>query len=111
MTKYLFIYRNPPATGNQPSPEEMQAMLVQWAQWKEKFSSAVVDMGDGLHPTGKVLQGGELSDGPFVEAKEIIGGFSIVQGETFEQVLEVAKACPISFMPGARIEIRQMMGF
>ncbi len=110
MTKYLFIYRGP-IPEQKHSPEEMQQMLAQWQGWKEKFKKHVLDMGDGLKPDGKRLTDGKVTDGPFTESKEIIGGFSIVQAESYDQALEVARDCPITFMPGATIEIREMMGF
>jgi hypothetical protein len=112
MTKYLFLYHNPASTDpTPPSPEQMQQMLANWASWKEKFKKHVVDMGDGLKSSGKVLSAGEVTDGPFSEAKEIIAGFSIIEAESYDQALEVARECPIVFMPGAIIEIREMMGF
>lgn len=111
MTKYLFLYWNPPAPGQQPSPEEMQQMMAQWNGWKEKFKDYVVEMGDGLNHTGRVLKAGEVTDGPYAEAKEIVGGFSIVQAASYDEALKVARECPITFMPGASIEIREMMGF
>lgn len=111
MSRYLFLYWNPPAPDRQPSPEEMQQMMAQWAAWKQKFKDRVADVGDGLAHGGKVLKGGELTDGPYAEAKEIVGGFSIIQAATLEEAVEVARECPITFMPGASIEIRPMMGF
>lgn len=111
MTKYLFLYRNPPSTDAPPSPEQMQQMLARWASWKEKFKKHVVDMGDGLKPGGKRLSAGEVIDGPFSEAKEIVGGFSIIEAESYDQALQVARECPVVFLPGASIEIREMMGF
>ncbi len=111
MTKYLFLYRNPPAPDRQPSPEEMQAMFAQWATWKEKFKDHVVDMGDGLKHGGRLLRDGKVTDGPLSEAKEIIGGYSIVQAASYDDALKVARECPIVYMPDATIEIREMMGF
>ena len=112
MTKYLFLYWTPPtSTAPEPSPEEMQQMMAQWGSWKEKFKDQVLDMGDGLNRTGRVLKAGQVTDGPFAEAKEIVGGYSIVQATSYEAALEVARECPISFMPGASIEIRALMGY
>src|SRR5262249_13955064 len=108
MNKYLFLYWNPPNPGQQPSPEDLQAMFAQWQAWKEKFKKNVVDLGDALHNTGKVLKEGKVTDGPFTEAKEIIGGYSVIAAETYEEALEVGRGCPITLMPGGRIEIRQM---
>jgi len=112
MTKYLFLYRNPPSgPQKQPSPEEMQQMMKQWTDWKEKYKAHVVDMGDGLKPDGRTVTASGVTDGPFAESKELIGGFSIVEAKDYEQALEVAKACPITFVPDYSIEIREMMGY
>lgn len=111
MNKYLFIYRNPPGPDRQPSPAELQQMFEAWNVWMDKFKNNIVSMGDGLKPGGKVLADGKLSDAPFAEAKEIIGGFSIVQAESYEKAAEVARGCPILHMPNAVIEIREMAGY
>ena len=113
MKKYLLLYRSPASNAHyQPSPEEMQGMMQQWAAWKEKFSKNILDQGDGLLPDGRVLQpDDQVSDGPFVEAKEVLGGFSIVQAESYEQAVEISKACPVRAMPGNSIEIRMLAGF
>lgn len=111
MTKYLFIYRNPPGPEKQPSPEEMQQMLKQWSDWKEKFKEHVVDMGDGLKSGGRVVDASGVTDGPFAEAKELVGGFSVIEAKDYDEAVAVAKACPITFMPDYNIEIREMMGF
>jgi hypothetical protein len=111
MSKYLFLYRNPPAPDRQPSPEEMQQMFAQWEAWKTKFKKQVVDMGDGLKHGGKTLSAEGVTDGPFTESKEIIGGFSIIEAASFDEALQVARECPITYMPNYSIEIREMMGF
>lgn len=114
MNKYLLLYRSPAQASAEfePSPEQMQEMMAQWAAWKEKFKENILDMGDGLTHEGRVLgPEGDVTDGPFIEAKEVIGGFSIVQAESFEQALDISRACPVRFMPGNSVEVRQMAGF
>jgi len=114
MTKYLFLYWGSPAVqaGWQPSPEEMQQVFAQWQTWKDKFKKQVADVGDGLKPGGKVLKdGGQLTDGPLPEAKEIVTGYSIIQAESIDEAVNVARECPIFAMPGARTEIRELMGY
>lgn len=83
-------------------------MLASWNAWKEKFKDHIVDWGDKLKPGGKVVSGANVSDGPFVEAKEIVGGFMIVTAETIEVAVTIAQEMP--GMPGARIEIRELAG-
>jgi hypothetical protein len=110
--KYLFLHRSAPgpasAPDQKPSPEQMQQMLANWNAWKEKFKDHIVDWGDKLKPGGKVVSGASVSDGPFVEAKEIVGGFMIVTAETIELAVTIAQEMPA--MPGARIEIRELAG-
>lgn len=111
MNKYLFLYWNPPAPNQHPSPDEMQAMFAQWQAWKEKFKKNVTDLGDALAEDGRVLRDGKVTDGPHPEAKEIIGGYSVISATTYDEALEVARECPITFIPGARIEIRRLLGY
>ncbi len=105
--RYLFLHRSPPQQ-QPPSPAQMQEMYAAWNAWKEKFKANILDMGDELKPTGRVVTASGVTDGPFVEAKEIVGGYMIVIAEGYDRALEVAKEMPI--MPGARIEIREMAG-
>jgi hypothetical protein len=51
-----------------------------------------------------------VADGPFVEAKEVVGGFMIVSAENFDGAVEVVRACPAVHMPGVSLEIREMAG-
>ena len=110
--KYLFLHRSQPGhsqTGQgQQSPEQMQAMFAKWTAWKEKFKDNILDWGDKLKPGGKIVSASAVSDGPFVEAKEIIGGFMIVRATSIEEAAEIAREMPAG--PGARIEVREMMG-
>jgi hypothetical protein len=110
MQKYLFIRRSAPgAQSQQPSAAQMQEMYAAFHHWKEKFQANIVDMGGKLKSGGKVLTTSGVMDGPFVESKEIIGGFMIVAAETFEQALAVAQEMP-GLTPGSSIEIREIAG-
>ncbi len=111
MAKYMLIYRDSTDPKAQPSPEEMQEFLKLWGVWFEKFGPQIVDGGDGLLPTGRVLKGnGVVSDGPYVEAKEMIGGYSVIEAASYEAAVVVAKECPI-FQAGQPIEIRELAGY
>lgn len=109
-TKYLFLHRSAPTEEpkTKSSPEQMQAMFAKWNAWKEKFKDNIVDWGDKLKPGGKIVSGSGVSDGPFVESKEIIGGFMIVCAASLEAAIVIAQEMPS--MPGARIEVREMAG-
>ncbi len=111
MVKYLLIYRDAAEPKAQPSPEEMQAFLSLWHEWFQQFSTQIVDGGDGLLPTGRVLKpDGVVSDGPYVEAKEMIGGYSVIQADSYDGAVLIARQCPIAKVGGA-IEIRELAGY
>ena len=85
----------------------MQEMFAVFNAWKEKFKDNIIDMGGKLMAGGKLLTSSGATDGPFVEAKEIVGGYMIVAADTYEQALEVARESP-GIRPGSSIEIREI---
>ncbi len=110
-TKYLLAYRNAlAAEPRPPSPAEMQAMYTQWRAWKDKFKDEIFDLGDALKPSGKVVRTGATTDGPFIEAKEVLAGYSIIETADWERAVVISKACPVLMMPGMSVEIRELMG-
>src|SRR5262245_28918132 len=100
MAKFLFIYLESTDSRSKPSPEEMQALAAAWQTWMQKFSSAIV-VGDGLKRTGRLIKAGLVTDGPYVETKEIIASFTIIQAENYDAAVAIARECP----PGHVIEI------
>ena len=107
MAKFLFIYRESTAKRAKPSPEEMQALQQGWYAWMQKFSSAIVPGGDGLKHTGRLLKAGIVTDGPYVEAKEVVVSFALIQADNYEAAVAIARECP----PGHTIEIREFAGY
>ena len=57
---------------------------------------------------GKVVTSEGATDGPFVEAKEVVGGFMIVSAESLAEAMEVARECPGVVMPGSSVEVREI---
>ncbi len=111
MAKFLFVYRNDvEQEQQQPSPGQMQAIMQEWGEWFQKVGAALVDGGDALMPTGKTMRGGTVTDGPFIEAKELVGGYSVVEADHYDAAVAIAESCPINAYGGS-IEIRQMAGF
>ena len=83
MPKYLFLQRSVPGKSPQPpSPAQMQEMFAAFNAWKEKFKDNIVDMGGKLRPGGTVVTTSGATDGPFVEAKEVVGGYMLVSAES-----------------------------
>lgn len=108
--KYLVMLRSSPVKQEPPSPAQLQDMYAAFHTWKEKFKTNIVDMGAKLKPGGKIVTASGVTDGPFVEAKEIVGGFMIVAAENYDQAVEIASECPGVVRPGSSLEIREMAG-
>jgi len=83
-------------------------MYAAFNAWKEKFKDNIVDMGGQLKPGGKIVTASGVTDGPFIEVKEIVGGFMIVAAESYERALEVAREGPGVMMPGSSVEVREI---
>ena len=111
MTKYLLLYRSPlDAPRPTPSPAEMQEAMAHWNAWKTKFDTEIVDMGDGLTKVGAVCRADGVTDGPYIEGKEVIGGYMIVQTETLERAQQIANEGPMLRHGGGSVEIRALAG-
>lgn len=113
MPKFMLVYRSKPFDPSKTSPEDMQKVMQAWNAWiGEGFAKGwMVDAGDALLPGGKVLdKKNKISDGPFAEAKEIVGGYSVVQTDDYDGALEKAKSCPHMQDENATIEVRELAG-
>ena len=111
MSDFLYIYRG----GTNPSertPEEMQKTMQRWTAWLKELGDKghLKDLGNPLERTGKVVKGREktVTDGPFAEAKDLVGGYSLVITKDLAQAAELAKGCPI-FDAGGFVEVRPIM--
>ena len=106
--KYLVFLRSAGGKQEPPSPAQMQEMYAAFNAWQEKFKGSIVDMGGKLKPGGKILTAAGVTDGPYAEAKEIIGGYMVVAAENYDRALEVARECPGVVRPGSSVEVREI---
>lgn len=103
-----------PAGSTQPPPEELQKIMrdVQVVHGEMQAAGAWV-FGGGLHPANMATvlrhQGGEIitTDGPFIESKEQIGGFSVVKAEDLDAALGWGRKLAQAI--GVPIEVRPMV--
>ncbi|MEM6690169.1 MAG: YciI family protein [Planctomycetota bacterium] len=110
-SKFMFVYRSAQdASAAPPSPEEMQQIMTAWHQWFEAIGDSLVDGGDWLLPVGKQVQAdGTISDGPFIEGKEMVGGYTIVKAESIDAAVALSRGCPV-FHAGGWVEVRLLAG-
>lgn len=111
MEKYMFIF-----IGGDPShlsPDAQQAHMQKWFTWVEKLRQEKKYVaGEALLPGGKTIRGSKktVTDGPYAEGKEIVGGFFVVEAKDLNQAVEMAKACP-DYELGGIVEVREVMKF
>lgn len=108
MKEFLLVFRNDPGAVQAPSPEEMQARTKKWMDWVGGIAAQnkLVDRGNRLSNEGAVLKPGNIiTDGPFVEIKESIGGYTLIKAESLEEATELSKGCPILEF-GGNVEVR-----
>lgn len=109
MDEFLLIFRRDFTTKEvQPSPEQLQQHLQQWQEWfnslaaQDKLARPLQRWdGKGVIVTNKK----EVTNGPYVEIKESIGGMILVKAENYDEAAQIAKGCPILELDGC-VEIR-----
>jgi len=112
MANFLFVYRGKPEAYSKLTPEQMQQNMQKWNDWiAEGFQKGwLVDAGDALTQEGRVVNAKRVvTDGPFVESKEVVGGYSVAQANTIDAAAELAKGCPI-LLTGGSVEVRPLAG-
>lgn len=105
--KYLCIQRSQPGASEKPSPAQMDALYAKFNAWREQFQDNILDMGGKL-AAGVVVTSDNTTDGPFVESKEVAGGYMIVQANSLKEAAEVARQSPGVVMPGSSVEVREI---
>ena len=98
--KFAFIYRKSTDPQNQPSPAEMQAGYTQWKSWMSKYAKEILETSpprSGPKPGGTVavVRGGAVTDGPYVEGKEVVGGWTFIEADSFAHAVEIAREVPM----------------
>ena len=98
MQSYYLLLRDHPDTFAKLSPTEIQAVIQRYVTWRNENSKHVTGGSKLADGQGRVVRkngdGLTVSDGPFVEAKEILGGFFVVDAEDYDGALAIARTCP-----------------
>jgi RNA polymerase sigma factor (sigma-70 family) len=109
MVRFMYLFRSNPAGYRSMSPEQMQQTMKKWMDWKDTLekNGHVKQFGERLDGTGKVVRGKAkaVTDGPYVEVKDFIQGYTLIEARDMDQAVELAKGCPILEGDGT-VEIR-----
>ena len=106
MTEFTFLFRGRERSA---SPQELQKNMEKWVAWFKELDAngRMKDPGNPLAASGKVVSGKRkiVSDGPFAEAKDVVGGYILIEAETLAEATDIAKGCPILEVGGS-VEVR-----
>jgi hypothetical protein len=114
MSEFVYLYRSDEAARRQAmgTPEAAQQSMQRWMTWMRDLEAHghLKDRGQPLERTGKVVRGKQktITDGPYAEVKDLVGGFTIVEARDLAQAAELAGGCPI-LEGGGSVEVRPVM--
>jgi hypothetical protein len=111
MAQYALLLHAAPDLFADASPDEIQAVIQRYSAWRVKLQRAG-RLSNGIKLTdgqGRVLRGKgaeTVLDGPYPEAREVIGGFFVVEGTSYQDVVDLSRDCP--HLDYGTIEIREI---
>ena len=110
MKEYMMIFIGEDYGDLDMSPQDIGARIERWGAWVGRLTQEglFVD-GRALSKPAKTLRPDDVvTDGPYVESKEVVGGYFIVKAESMEQAVEMSKGYP-DFDLGGGVEVREIM--
>ncbi|MGH7577490.1 MAG: YciI family protein [Longimicrobiales bacterium] len=111
MSEFVYLFRatadeHDAAMGTPEQAQQSMESMLAWIRGLEE-SGHMKDPGQPLEPTGKVIRGADkvVTDGPYVEAKDLVLGFIVIEARDLAQAVELAGDCPM-VQGGAAVEVR-----
>jgi hypothetical protein len=109
VSEFVYLYRG---GRRAQSPAEGEQQMQKWVAWLGDLAAKghIKDQGQPLEPEGKVVRGRQraITDGPYPESKDIVGGYTLVEAKDLAQAAELAGGCPIFEFDGL-VEVRPVM--
>jgi hypothetical protein len=111
MSEFTYLFRGRETSA---SPEQMQKTMEKWVAWFKDLGAKghIKDPGHPLEHTGKVVKGTQKAviDGPYAEAKDVVGGYVVIEAKDLAHATELSKGCPILEVGGS-VEVRPIQKF
>lgn len=110
MGQFLLLLHELPDDFADASPSEMQSIVQEYMEWRDSL-----DQGGKLLSSNKLTDDGgknltrdagtiRVTDGPYTEAKEVVGGYFLIEAADYDEAVSVARTCP-HMTYGHRIEV------
>ena len=113
MSQFILLLHEDPSAFEGVSAEEIQHVIEEYGAWRQKLAE------EGRLVGGEKLEDGtarqlsatdgrvEVTDGPFAESKEVIGGYFLIEAEDYDEAVTISRECP-HLRYGGRIELRRI---
>jgi len=111
MDEFVLIFRNDFQPEIKLSPDEMQAIMKQWQTWMGGIAAngQLANGGNRLGGEGNTVRPGNVvTNGPYAEIKEMVGGYIVIKAGSIDDAAEIAKGCPILTV-GGNVEVRNII--
>ena len=108
MKNFMLLLREDVEVTQSLPPQEFQELVEAHMKWvKELSEKGIFKGGHGLESGGKTIINNTMvvTDGPFIEAKECVGGYYIIEAADLDQAVEIARDCPNIRYKG-KVEVR-----
>jgi hypothetical protein len=91
-------------------PSDQEFLMKKYMEWSQKIGAKTVVAHKLRDGGGRRLDlvNGDIKDGPYVETKETIGGFYIVETPSYEEAVKMARECPTLLYQGGYVEVREV---
>ena len=113
MEQFMLIFHGGADEAAFPSADAMQAHMGKWIAWVDKLKkSNKYVSGEPLLPGGKLVSGPagrSVTDGPYTEGKEVVGGYFIITAKDYDEAVDLIKADYPDFDLGGSVQVRQVM--
>lgn len=110
MARFMFLQRGGCEARPEMTPEQKEAGMEAWMDWLKSGTEEgwLVDPGSPLKGNGAVVQANStVTDGPFAESKELVGGYTIVEASDLAAACELAKET-MKLAGGGKVEVREI---
>ena len=112
MKEFVMIFRSESLPEKKFSPDEMQEVMKAWQNWMGGMAAQgkLASSGNRLGGEGRsVKPSNVITNGPFVELKEIVSGYIVVHADSIEEAGEMAKGCPLIVGNNGFVEVRDVI--
>lgn len=111
MKDFMMLFHSEPNPELNPTPEQIEEEIKEWQDWIRNIADKgnLKNEGEALGFEGKTVHSdGTITDGPYAEVKEMVGGFIIVSAQTLDEATALTKGCP-GLSNGGKVEVREIM--